>query len=298
MDTGLNPSYLFKGMCKNPFGRKLEDGRHLVLPCGKCLACRIRRRSVWTIRMIHEMAVHQKTRFITLTYRDDVLPRRGNDPRGILVKSDLQNFFKRYRKLSRVPGLKYYACGEYGELSRPHYHAIVFGDDVTEGQLNEYWGLGRTESEAPTARALAYVAGYVSKKLGIAPNFQDSRPAPFQLSSQGLGLRWAQENVYEILAEGAVLRETTRLPIPRAYMNFYYEAFPDEAEGFAARQVYESDLALSDRILDVAPELGGRGWNQLDESEKDFALLKLQDAGHTYDMHLRYKKALYSEGSL
>lgn len=298
VDTGR--SFLFKGMCKRPFSRKFDDGRTLVLPCGKCLACRIRRRSVWTIRLMHENSAHQKSRFITLTYRDDALPCRGNDTRGILVKSDLQNFFKRYRKISRIPGLKYYACGEYGEQGdRPHYHAIVFGDVPTEAQLEEYWGLGRTSSDPVTGQSIAYVAGYVSKKLGLRDySGQESRPAPFQISSQGLGMKWAQENVYEILAEAAVIRSGRKLPVPRQYLQWYDEAFPDEAEGFRSRQIFESDLALADRILELCPELGGRIWSDLDAYEKDLALLKLQEAGAQYDEYLRLKKSLYREGSL
>lgn len=294
------PSFLFTGMCKRPFNRVIDDGRSLILPCGKCLACRIRRRSVWTIRLIHENAAHVHSRFITLTYRDDTLPMRSGDMRGILVKSDLQNFFKRLRKNLKIPGLKYYACGEYGEQGdRPHYHAIIFGSDCPVPLLEESWGLGRVSSDGVSGQSIAYVAGYVSKKLGLGEaGYRSSRPAPFQLSSQGLGLRWAQENVFEILAEGALLRGTARLPIPRAYLNFYDEAFPDEAEGFRSRQIFESDLALSERILDLAPELGGRSWSQLSLSERDIVLIKLQDAGHTYDLHLRIKKSLYKEGKL
>lgn len=296
----IGRSFLFTGMCKRPFNRVLDDGRSLVLSCGKCLACRIRRRSVWTIRLLHENSVHKHSRFITLTYRDDTLPARAGDPRGILVKSDLQLFFKRYRKLSRIPGLKYYACGEYGEFgSRPHYHAIVFGDCPTESQLDSYWGLGRVSSDPVSGRSIAYVAGYVSKKLGLSsPNIQDSRPFPFQLSSHGLGQRWAQENVYDILAEAAILRGDRRLPIPRQYLVWYDEAFPAEAEGFRSKQIFESDLALSDRILTLVPEFGGRSWTQLTQLERDEVLYKLQEAGHTYDLHLRLKQNLYKEGVL
>lgn len=299
-EAGIGRSFLFRGMCKRPFERKFDDGRSLLLPCGKCLACRIRRRSVWTIRLIHENAVHHKSRFITLTYRDDTLPMRFGDPRGILVKNDLQLFFKRYRKLSRIPGLKYYACGEYGDAgNRPHYHAIVFGDLPTVEQLDQYWGLGRVSSDPVTGKSIAYVAGYVSKKLGLgAPNDQDSRPHPFQLSSQGLGMRWAQENYFEILYEGAVLRGSTRLPVPRQYLRWYDEAFPDESEGFRARQIFESDLALSDRILEFCPEFGGRSWTELTQTERDNVLYKLQEAGSTYDQHLRIKQGLYREGNL
>ena len=88
------------------------------------------------------------------------------------------------------------------------------------------------------------------KKTRACPEHQDSRPSVFQISSQGMGLKWAQENVYEILAEAAIIRKTTRLPIPRAYLNYYDEAFPDEAAGFRSRQIFESDLALTERILE------------------------------------------------
>lgn len=301
MDTGLDDrAFVYLGMCKSPFNRKLEDGRNLLLPCGKCLACRIRRRSVWTIRLLHENSAHDKSRFITLTYNEDTLPVRGSDPRGILVKSDLQNFFKRYRKLSRIPGLKYYACGEYGDQgNRPHYHAIIFGDSPSESQLNHYWGLGRVSSDPVNGASISYVAGYVSKKLGLRDiHWQESRPAPFQLSSQGLGLKWAQENVYEILSEAAIMRGTTKLPVPRSYLKMYDEIFPEEAEGFRARQVYESDLALCDRILELCPEFTELSWSKMTESEREYALIKLQEAGIQYDELLRRKKALYSEGKL
>ena len=49
------------------------------------------------------------------------------------------------------------------------------------------------------------------KKTRACPEHQDSRPSVFQISSQGMGLKWAQENVYEILAEAAIIRKTTRL---------------------------------------------------------------------------------------
>ena len=296
----IGRSFLFRGMCKRPFERKFDDNRpSLILPCGKCLACRIRRRSVWTIRLLHENAVHDHSRFITLTYRDEALPRRGGDPRGILVKSDLQNFFKRFRKVKHGKKIKFYACGEYGELGRPHYHAILFGDAPTEVELRESWGMGHAQSDMVSGKSIAYVAGYVSKKLGLRDyDTADSRPAPFQLSSQGLGLKWAQENVYEILMDAAIIRGATKLPIPRSYLLAYDEAFPDESEGFRSRQIFESDLVLTDRILEVLPEGGGRSWSQLDQDEKDFVLSRLQDLGHTYDQHLRIKQSLYKEGKL
>lgn len=294
----IGTEFLFRGMCKSPIRRVLDDGRDLLLGCGKCLACRIRRRSVWTIRLLHEDSAHEKSRFITLTYSDECLPRRGADGRGILVKSDLQGFFKRYRKISGIPGLKYYACGEYGEKGRPHYHAIVFGDFPTVEELEDYWGLGIVSSDAVSGASIAYVAGYVSKKLGLSHNIQDSRPAPFQISSQGLGLKWAQENYYEVLIEGAIKRGDLRLPIPRYYLEFYREAFPNEAEGFSSRQIFESDLALTSRLHEVFEEGGGLSWHEMDETQKTMALYRLQERGTEYDTFLRTRQNLFERGKL
>ena len=66
--------------------------------------------------------MHPHNAYITLTYNDDHLPANGS-----LQPRDLQLFWKRLRK-ARTPGIRYYACGEYGDqTARPHYHAIIFG---------------------------------------------------------------------------------------------------------------------------------------------------------------------------
>ena len=65
----------------------------LLVPCGKCLACRIARRQEWSMRVIHELAGYKDAVFLTLTYADEHLP-----PNGSLVVADLQKFIKRLRK--------------------------------------------------------------------------------------------------------------------------------------------------------------------------------------------------------
>ena len=107
----------------------------LLVPCGKCLACRIARRQEWSMRVIHELAGYKDAVFLTLTYSDDHLPDNGS-----LVVADLQKFFKRLRKqyAKRNNGIKlrYYACGEYGDRhGRPHYHAIVCGLSLRQGRI-------------------------------------------------------------------------------------------------------------------------------------------------------------------
>lgn len=130
----FKPFILTKGL--DPI--KYPDG--LTVPCGKCLGCKIKKRSEWSMRCIHELTQHEKACFLTLTYDDRHLP---TDFR--VHKEHLQKYFKRLRKNDKRP-FKYFACGEYGDMfGRPHYHAILFGyglspDDYDILDIN--WGYG------------------------------------------------------------------------------------------------------------------------------------------------------------
>lgn len=70
----------------------------------------------------------------------------------------------------RPRALRFFACGEYGERNhRPHYHALVFGLPPTRAygeEVEESWGKGFTRTEPITPARIAYVAGYVAKKVG------------------------------------------------------------------------------------------------------------------------------------
>ena len=65
----------------------------LLVPCGKCLACRIAKRTEWAMRMLHELSDYDDAVFVTLTYDEDHIPSNHS-----LKKSDLQKWFKRVRK--------------------------------------------------------------------------------------------------------------------------------------------------------------------------------------------------------
>ena len=182
----------------------------LLVPCGKCLQCRIKRRTEWTLRLTHELDYHEDSSFITLTYQDKYLPENCS-----LVKTDLQKFFKRLRKRIRPRKIKYFACGEYGEKTyRPHYHAIVYGLSLSlqdQMEVIHAWpycdwsndeiykgAFGIAEQDS-----INYVAGYVTKKLSGPEEkliYLDQGLEPtFKISSQGLGLDYALENKEKIL---------------------------------------------------------------------------------------------------
>lgn len=150
------------------------------IPCGQCIGCRLDRARSWAIRCMHEARMHDSNCFITLTYNDENLPSKGS-----LNKVHFQKFLKRLRQSifreNGDTGLKFYMCGEYGEkLSRPHYHALIFGFDFPDKRiwcvrngnkfyrselLESLWKFGYSLIGDATFDTAAYVARYVTKKI-------------------------------------------------------------------------------------------------------------------------------------
>ena len=125
---------------------------------------------------MHEASLHDENSFLTLTYSDENLP-----PGGSLHLPDFQNFMKRLRKSIAPKRVRFYHCGEYGDiLSRPHYHALLFGYDFddrkffakrnensvyTSTELSSLWPHGFSVVGSVTFESAAYVARYVMKKV-------------------------------------------------------------------------------------------------------------------------------------
>lgn len=114
-----------------------------IIPCGHCIGCRLDYAREWANRGYLEAKYwkeiygekDQRSWFVTLTYDDEHLPRYKSEIRGkeeetdlgTLRPRDLQLFIKRLRKNLKQDGIRYMACGEYGEEgARPHYHIILF----------------------------------------------------------------------------------------------------------------------------------------------------------------------------
>lgn len=150
---------------------------NIQLPCGRCMGCRLERSRQWAARLMHEFRFHERSSFITLTYDKKFLP-----PGGSLNLRHWQLFLKKLRK-ETPQKLRFFHCGEYGEKAgRPHYHAIIFGEDFAENtfehsttergdktwrskDLERIWGMGRCEVGSVTFESCAYVARYVTKKI-------------------------------------------------------------------------------------------------------------------------------------
>lgn len=178
-----NPIQGYKSRTVSPNGKRavvfnIKDGYRdlpVTIPCGNCIGCRIDRVRQWTTRLRDESLFWEQKCFLTLTYDAEHLPEGGT-----LVKRDLQLFMKRLRK-AHGGKLKFFACGEYGEqLSRPHYHMVLFGCDFSDRKqhslkgghtlwtsetLTRLWGMGFCTIGTVTEHSCQYVASYVIKKV-------------------------------------------------------------------------------------------------------------------------------------
>lgn len=181
------------------------DSSGYMVSCGQCIACRINRARMWSIRNAHEAMFHNQHCFITLTYNEQHLP-----PDLSVSNQEHQNFIKRLRKHIGKP-IKYYMAAEYGQptleeqklklsnIGRPHYHYLIYGWEPPDLKLapkqdkwrrNKYYTSEIVNScwTAPpkdnpsahpskweskgfdiigsvTADSAAYVAGYCTKKM-------------------------------------------------------------------------------------------------------------------------------------
>ncbi|AZL82990.1 replication initiator protein [Apis mellifera associated microvirus 52] len=146
-------------LCKNPFVHGVSG---LVFPCGQCFPCLLKRRKLWSNRIMLESYKHAKNAFVTLTYSEE------NEPEGgTLVVADLQKFYKRLRKKISPEKIRHYSTGEYGENNhRPHYHAAIFGLGPEDAEtIDTAWGLGYTFTGELTPDSAQYVAGYLTKDI-------------------------------------------------------------------------------------------------------------------------------------
>lgn len=169
--AGLRPLNTF------PPGAKL-----VPIPCGQCTGCRLERSRQWAIRLLKEMKLHDTSSFLTLTYDDKHLPLVGSSLRPTLRKEDVTLFLKRLRFTLSPKKIRFFQCGEYGELyGRPHHHMILFGYDFSSDRrtvensrsghpqyesplLTKTWAQGRATISEVSFESCAYVARYSLKK--------------------------------------------------------------------------------------------------------------------------------------
>lgn len=184
---------------ENPTYYKMKYRKVDMIPCGKCVECRLNHARDKANQMILEKKLYPEEQcwFLTLTYADENIPFHktvetdtGVIHEGIsLNKEDAQKFIKRlratYQRKYNVPvgKIRYVLVGEYGsQTHRPHYHAIVYGLPLdqtklkkikenelgqtlwTHPEIEKIWGKGYIVIGRVTWESCCYVARYMMKK--------------------------------------------------------------------------------------------------------------------------------------
>lgn len=219
-----NPKKAYKyGQTKNgkqklvfkiPYGVNVDELEVQMVPCGKCIDCKLDYSKEWATRIVHEAQTSLVSCFLTLTYSPENLP----DDKSV-SKRELSLFIKRLRKAIYPQKIKFFACGEYGEKrSRPHYHVIVLGYDFidkrffgytkagqkiyTSKKLQRLWTIGYSSIGEVNYKTAAYIARYTLKKTkdknGYEHVSQETgeilKVTPeFITMSQGIGKKWLEK---------------------------------------------------------------------------------------------------------
>lgn len=202
---------------------------------------------------MHEAREHDRNCFLTLTYSDEHLPQNHS-----LDIRAWQLFAKRLRKQA---SFRYYHVGEYGEQTlRPHYHAIIFGQDFsnsrklfktsqghqlfTSSLIEKLWPYGHHLIGDVTFDSCCYVARYVTKKItGEAADAHYTRvdaetgevfnvkPEYATMSRRpGIGQGYFKKWKEDIYKDDSVVSSGREYPPPRYYDRLLEKENPREHE--------------------------------------------------------------------
>lgn len=248
--------------CYKPFSawQPLEGGqlvfserkgcREILLACGQCIGCRIKKQNGWAVRAMCESQMHDQSWFITWTYADEHLPQYGS-----LNYRDVVLLNKRLRK--KFGSFRFFVAGEYGDsFGRCHWHSLNFGLrlpdlDFATGSggkpiyrsksLEDCWGKGFVYIGLVTPASARYCATYTVKRItGARAEEHYSRVIPetgeiVQVQPEmarmslnpGLGATWLDKYWREVVTHDGVVSDGRINPMPR-YFDRRIRAFDDD----------------------------------------------------------------------
>lgn len=259
--------------CTKPYTVRLGINKGAKVPCGSCLHCRIQRSREWSCRLMHELDNWDEAQFVTLTYDNEHLPVDGS-----LKVEDLQKFFKRLRKALAMEkrNLKYFACGEYGEIgNRCHYHFIGFGIGAKDIDLvRSEWGKGHVKGGTVTYDSCRYVADYILKKVNgkLQEETYKGKTPPFRIGSQGLGKNFIEKERDRLINNLSFTARGQTMGIPRIYRKWLkldkscFVAGAIEAE---TKEERKKEILHSNR-----PKGWERQWIRSPDQQRDLNLQK------------------------
>jgi len=190
-----------------------------------------------------------------------------------LRPDDFVLFMKRLRK-ARPGKVRFLAAGEYGELGRPHFHALLFNvgfsdrvylRDTAAGmpiyrsaELESLWTAGFSSVGDVTFASAGYVARYTLKKArqetsqgsgepgGREPEFLRMSRRP------GIGDGWFQKFKSDVFPhDEVILSGGARMKPPRFYSDRLRAEDPSMYESIKARRRKAARSETEGRLADV-----------------------------------------------
>lgn len=232
--------------------KALNPDNPVMVPCNKCIGCKIDRSRDWAMRCHHEAQMHlNNNAFITLTFSDEHLP----DNYSVSLRT-WQLFMYRLRKSLGSTKIRFFACGEYGDKNlRPHYHSLIFnysfpdkiffkktpqGHNIyTSKSLEKIWPYGLPTIGDVTYQTAAYTARYIMKKMDgegadaayvrqhpLTGKFhQVAREFCVQSRNPGLGSTWFDKFSSDAFPSDFLIVDGRKHPVPK----FYQKKLTEEA---------------------------------------------------------------------
>lgn len=226
-----------------------------VYNCGKCLTCRKKKSYELACRCLLHSSLYRQNSFLTLTY-DELRPGYQNTR----DYTHIQKFTKRlrsycFRKFAKR--IEIFNVHEYGKNGKKHWHLIVFNHDFTRDilknkkldsreihsrkngrplykslKLQELWPYGFASIGSVEEASAMYQAQYMEK------DFKNNHAGTLKKSSSkhsGLGKPYFLKHYRQILMNGFVSVNKSRLPVPRYFEKLahkHYSHFYDKTNFF------------------------------------------------------------------
>lgn len=113
--------------CRYPLERRTKDWAWHSLPCGRCLPCRITRRSALVLRCLAEGWKSSTQSFWTCTLADHSLEALNEEHYRATIKRFVQSLQASERRAQNSLPIRYIGCIEYGsDYGRPHLHVLIW----------------------------------------------------------------------------------------------------------------------------------------------------------------------------
>ena len=244
------------------------------------MSCRVARNREWAARLLHEKTNHKHSAFLTLTFAPENIP-----PLDSIQKDTLQKFLKRLRKSLEPRKIRYFGCGEYGELhGHAHYHLIVFGLSLSDSDkqlVKAAWPSGFVYFGTVSYSSCRYVTAYILKKVTgqMAAEEYGDRVPPFALMSKGLGKDFFLKNLDQFNQLQGMTVDGHHVSLPKYYKNL--TRLVDTWDGPSIRPVMDLDKqAIVDKAIEKAHEKleQYRERNLIDEDNLSYSIDKARES--------------------